>query len=130
MYDNIGAKIKILAIVIAVLGAISSLIGGIILFINDMVERGFIAIIGGVVLSWISTWVLYGFGELIIKTTEIADNTAKPVVIKTTNTNIPIYAQPQTCKPKKIADLEALVEIGMITQEEFEQQKKQFLDER
>ena len=29
-----------------------------------------------VLLSWISSWLLYGFGELIEKTTEIAKNTA------------------------------------------------------
>ena len=80
MYTNIGAKIKVLAKVLAWIGIIGSAIyGGFIIgtaesFYGILIGIAYI-VIGGVA-SWISSWVLYGFGELIEKTTEIADNTA------------------------------------------------------
>lgn len=67
MYDNIGSKIKTLAQVVFIIMAVISIISGVlILFI---VNYGFI--IGiltagiGVLLSWVGTFFLYGFGQLI-----------------------------------------------------------------
>ena len=89
MYNNIGAKIKVLAQVIAWIGIIGSMIAGVIymrgfvMITQDSggealvgVLEGFGIMIGGFLLSWISSWFMYGFGELIEKTTEIAKNTS------------------------------------------------------
>lgn len=70
MYDNIGSKIKTLAKVIFIIIASLSLIAGVlILFI---VDNGFIIgilTVGiGVLLSWVGTFFLYGFGQLIENT--------------------------------------------------------------
>ena len=37
---------------------------------------GFLSLIGGTLFSWISSWFLYGFGELIETNAQIAKNTA------------------------------------------------------
>lgn len=71
MYDNIGEKIKGLSVTTAVLTAFASIITGIVfmceggsLFISGLL----IAVIGSFG-AWVSSWLLYGFGELIVQTT-------------------------------------------------------------
>lgn len=70
MYDNIGSKIKTLAQVVFIIMAVISIISGIIIIFSD--DGAFI--IGiltagiGVLLSWIGTFFLYGFGQLIENT--------------------------------------------------------------
>ena len=81
MYKNIGAKIKVLAKAIAWIGILISLIVGVIFIIADGgwfdIEFfiGIGVLVGGSLLSWVSSWFMYGFGELIVKTTEIANFT-------------------------------------------------------
>lgn len=86
MYKNIGQKMEILAKIIAWIGIAGSVVLGILyitssaeswgLFATD-VALGILIIIGGSLISWISSWTLYGFGVLITKVSEIAANTAK-----------------------------------------------------
>ena len=78
MFENIGSKIKALAKVICWVGIILSLIIGIIMLASsgDVGSGvGLIVIIVGCLGSWIGSFFTYGFGELIEKTTEIAENT-------------------------------------------------------
>jgi hypothetical protein len=92
MFNNIGGKIKTLAKVIAWIGIIISIIAGVAGCVqaqdNVLASAGtqvlisICIIIVGSLLSWISSWTLYGFGELIEKTTEIARNTAATSVQK------------------------------------------------
>lgn len=77
MFSNVGEKIRRLATVICWAGIISSLLGAIAFWaIGDiLVLVGFIVLIMGSLLSWVGSFILYGYGELIEKTTEIARNT-------------------------------------------------------
>lgn len=79
MFENIGRKIKTLAKVICLIGIIISLINGIVIFIARPgavgIAVGFVVIIVGCLGSWIGSFFTYGFGELIVKTTKIAENT-------------------------------------------------------
>ncbi len=84
MYANVGGKIKGLAKVMAWVGIIASIILG----ISTMVMAGqsyyaMPGILSGLVImvlgslgAWISSWVLYGFGEVVEKVSEIARNTS------------------------------------------------------
>lgn len=65
MFDNIGDKIKTLAVVITVLGIIASFVSGLVLLFSNMVLVGILTMIFGSISAWISSFVLYGFGELI-----------------------------------------------------------------
>ena len=67
MFENIGEKIKNLAKIIAILGIAVSVIYGIYFMVNGREFLGYgltVALVGSL-LSWISSFFAYGFGELI-----------------------------------------------------------------
>ena len=88
-YDNIGRKIKKMAKVFAIIEAVLFAIGGLWLMylglfdygIEDggfaMFLAGAMVIVGGAFIAWVSTWMVYGFGEIIDKLTAIENNTKK-----------------------------------------------------
>ena len=87
MYDNIGRKIKGLAKAIFIAQGISMAITGIVLMCidEDLILYGILSLILGPVLAWISSWLLYGFGEIIDKLCDIEQNTGlirKPSELK------------------------------------------------
>ena len=65
LYSNIGRKIKILAKVIAFMGTIGCIICGCIFAFLKILSLSLFCIIGGPLLSWISSFTLYGFGVLV-----------------------------------------------------------------
>ena len=67
MFKNIGDKIKSLAEVICILGIISSFVIGCILMAIDLdfFLKGILTIVLGSLASWIGSFVLYGFGQLV-----------------------------------------------------------------
>lgn len=73
MYDNIGGKIKGLAKWVCIIGSIIMAISGMVCMGlgEDFIPVGILLLILGPVLCWISSWILYGFGELIEKTSNI-----------------------------------------------------------
>ena len=75
MYDNIGEKIKGLAKVMFIVEAIAAVIGGIVLLGDEFLAIGLLTLFLGPVVAWISSWLLYGFGELIDNVCRIAANT-------------------------------------------------------
>lgn len=81
MYSNIGSKIKTVASAFAIIGIIGSVILGMVLLSTGasgrepnipMIIIGFVVMIIGSLLSWLGSLGLYGFGELVEKTSEIA----------------------------------------------------------
>lgn len=70
MFNNIGGKIKGLAQVICWIGIVAFAILGIRLISedDDLVVLGFVIMVIGGVMSWVSSFVLYGFGQLIENT--------------------------------------------------------------
>ena len=73
-YNNIGEKIKGLAIASFIVEAIGAVITGIILVANEE-AYGILIVLFGPIVAWVSSWLLYGFGELISKTCDIEQNT-------------------------------------------------------
>lgn len=76
MFDNIGKKIKGLATIICWIGIVASIFGGFgvwVAFSNGPGGLLFFLVIAGVgsLFSWIGSFVLYGFGELIDKVANI-----------------------------------------------------------
>lgn len=74
MFNNIGGKIKALASIFTWIGIIISLIIGLLFIFADshVVVIGILIIIIGSLMSWISSWLLYGFGDLIENSSIIA----------------------------------------------------------
>ena len=77
MFENIGNKIKTLATVLTILGMAFSAVLALVMCSNGRIGAGLLVLFLGFVFSWIGSFCLYGFGELIEKTTEIAQNTGK-----------------------------------------------------
>lgn len=72
MYDDIGEKIKKFAITTFLIEAIGAIITGIVLIFIGAIDgdtpiliAGLITIFFGPIVAWISSWILYGFGQLI-----------------------------------------------------------------
>ena len=68
MYYDIGRKIKTLAKAICWIGIICSIIGGIVMLATmgkPGVLPGILTIILGALFSWVGSFVLYGFGEMV-----------------------------------------------------------------
>ena len=67
MYDNIGGKIKGLAKSMFIVEAIGAVITGIVLLAtnDDLIFEGLLTLFCGPIIAWVSSWVLYAFGELV-----------------------------------------------------------------
>ena len=88
MFNNIGEKIKTLATIITILGIIASVISGIAFIVYSIVEAydvsrlvagiilGVLTMVVGSLISWISSFLLYGFGELIENSTILKEKFA------------------------------------------------------
>ncbi len=79
MFNNIGRKIKILAQVICWIGIICSVVLGVVIMAteDDLPVLGFVLMLIGPVVSWVSSFVLYGFGQLIENTERLPLNAEK-----------------------------------------------------
>ena len=119
MFNNIGKKIKILTKISCWIGIVLFVIVGIVTWVyiaNEMYDFWmgallFILIsIVGSFFSWIGSFCIYGFGELIEKTCEIAENTYGNEI------KSGIQKKSDIERKKK---LEKLREQNLITEEEY-----------
>lgn len=69
LFDNIGRKLQTLAKILFVVGIIASIVYALILFRasfgNDALVLGVLVLVGGILGSLISSWLLHGFGEIV-----------------------------------------------------------------
>ena len=102
MFNNIGRKIKCVAEIGCWMGIMISLILGIWLIVKSadwhpvFIVIGVGAILFGCLGAWIGSFCLYGFGELIDKTTEIASNTSSLKTINKSTTKVTTKAISKT----------------------------------
>ena len=75
MFDNIGKKIKTLTKVVCWIGMILTLALGIVLVAvySNNVAIGIPIMVGGPLLCWIGSFLMYGFGELVDRTMSIEE---------------------------------------------------------
>ena len=113
MYEKIGSKIKILAKVMFFIGSFGSIMAGVAFMIdkNEFNFIGIIILVVGIILSLATSWILYGFGELIEKTSFIATHVYSSKNQKKENINI-------DCN--RINEFEKLRFNGLISEEEFQ----------
>ena len=114
MYDNIGGKIKGLAKATFIVEAIATVITGIALMASDedMIPVGLLVMVVGPIVAWVSSWLLYGFGELIDKTCDIARNTYGGERKSEAQSKVDY---------ERISKIEKLRSQGLITEEEYQQ---------
>ena len=85
MFNNIGRKIKTFAKVMCWIGIISSVLAGLVMIAASFSGRaatagilmGIAVALVGSLISWVGSFMLVGFGELVENTAEIAANTRK-----------------------------------------------------
>lgn len=107
--------------VLAWIGIIACFIIGIVLISNDedTVFIGFLTMILGSLVSWVSSFVLYGFGELVENSDILVSNKNK---INGSSDVCPI------CNNKTNQNTEVLKkwrEQGLITEEEYQSKKSE-----
>lgn len=114
MYENIGGKIKGLAKAVFVIETIITVIAGFILIAmdEDLSLLGFFLLIVGPLISWLLSLLLYGFGELIDKASEIERNTRSGEKKSETQARI---------DSERVNKIEKLRSQGLITEEEYQQ---------
>lgn len=114
MYDNIGEKIKGLAKAIFIVESIAAVIAGIALMASDedLIPIGLLVLVLGPVVAWVSSWLLYGFGELIDKTCDIERNTRGGERKSEAQSKV---------DSERIRKIERLRSQGLITEEEYQQ---------
>lgn len=82
MFSNIGGKIKNLAMVLCGIGISGSVLLGILLISNRAAVPGIIFMIVGSLFSWVGSFVLYGFGQLVENSDRMASNAAKSFALQ------------------------------------------------
>jgi hypothetical protein len=110
LYENIGGKIKRMAYIIFWVFAIVSVVGGLVV-LSESPIAGIVIMIVGPLVAWISTFLLYGFGELIESNQIIAQNLSRAAHKQ------PFYTQKSDTGT---AEIEKLREQGLITEEEYQ----------
>ena len=100
LYSNIGGKIKSWAIAIFVLEALAAIIWGFSLLGNELFLAGVLVLIVGPIVSWISSWLLYAFGELVEKTVENEANTSAILKLLNNQAKAPKAVIPQAVAPQ------------------------------
>lgn len=120
MYDNIGKKIKGLAKWTAIVEMISCFIAGIVMIIedDDLILIALPIILFGPIIAWVSSWLIYGFGELIDKTCDIENHT-RNIERNTRGNRAPMSNVQSTIEDERLKKLEQLRRDGLITEEEY-----------
>ena len=148
MFKNISDKIKAVAEIICFIGILISLFSGFASILKEEILLGILVIILGSLSSWIGTLALYGLGELIensqtiielleqeTKNENIPNNipmseVLKPVQLSESDYNYDNNVKDDIIKKMikgKISTLEKWRKEGIITDEEFNEKKKELL---
>jgi hypothetical protein len=75
MFENVGPKIKVVSMTFAILGIISSFVGGGAIIGNGKIGLGVVIIVIGSLLSWIGSLAMIGLAEIIENTYETKEYT-------------------------------------------------------
>ena len=128
LYDRIGLKIKILAVSSFIVEAVGAFITGLVFLLDSGFEEAWWALlimILGPVVAFVGSWMLYGFGEIIDKLTEIERNTGlayKPDEVKRE------YVQEERAKYE--AEEQAKIELETQKLREAEEKARREADEK
>ena len=107
MFENLGAKIKLLAIISTIAGIIISIVIGFVFISHVFLLRGFLVMVVGCFLSWIGSFTSYAIGEtlentekLLYKTQELLSKPSTPPHPQ--STIVKEQTQPSTIEIKPI----------------------------
>ena len=113
MYDNIGGKIKGLAKATFIVEAIAAIIVGIVLLVETDEWWCALILFCGPIVAWVSSWLLYGFGEIIDELCDIEHNTGmimKPSELKKARNHHESETKSRNCQERLKKQKEAIAE--------------------
>ena len=116
MFDNIGKKIKTLTKVVCWIGMISTLALGIVLVAvdDDNVAFGIPIMVGGPLLCWLGSFLMYGFGELVDRTMSIEE-----MMRGGKGSAGSSYSGNSAASMRRQDELKRLLNLGLITEAEY-----------
>ena len=113
LYSNIGRKIKKFAVISFVVLSVISLLCCVIFLFGEDLRPFALPLLFAPVLFYFSSWMMYGFGEIIDRVACIEQNTKKSDVAPEASADQTNY--------EKIKRLKSLLDRGVITQEEYDE---------
>ena len=121
MFQNIGKKIKTLAVVVCWIGIAGSVIGGIVMCAvgadlsggDLLIGLGLPLIFLGPLFSWIGSFVLYGYGDMITRIRRIEKKLYGQENEEEEKSN-------SAGKDDRLAKLQSLKDQNLISEEEYE----------
>ena len=125
MFNNIGGKIKTLAVVLCIIGMVASLITALVLwsqssYRSDNTAAGLLTLVGGCLVSWVSSFFTYGFGQLIEYAKSI-DEKLNGVPAKQAGNQV------KQAESLKEAPLKQWLDEGLITEEEYNKKNRRMI---
>ncbi len=130
MFRRIGRKIKGVVKILFWIEVAAIYIVGLV-FIVPTSGLSILYAIGGILVAWISSWLIYGFGEIIDKLCDIEENTRGFGVILASQAGENVHGLEMVSEPQagRISPEQALCELkeklvsGQISQEEYHAQR-------
>ena len=104
MFKNPGDKIKGLAVANFFIDCLAAVIGGIVLICDDYGWVGFVTIVGGLFIAYVTALLLYGFGELIENSSYLKPKEKEPEILPHFNksaTQPSVQQQPKAVTPQQ-----------------------------
>jgi hypothetical protein len=117
MYNNIGNKIKTFAKISFYVMAILLFTTGLVLLIDTEAWPYAILMVFGPIVSWISSWMLYAYGELVERATSI-DSGINEINTKLSQAHPKGYDSNYV--NERLATIERLRQKNLITEEEYQ----------
>ena len=116
MFRHIGKKVKLLAQIIFWLGILGSLGAGVYLYLTKVFELLYCILIGvgGCVVFWLCSWVLYAIGDTHVKLERLEDKLIpKPAYMNYLSENNPKRGQCEICgKTTDLVDAKIVDQLG------------------
>ena len=100
MFSHIGRKVKGLAVALCTIGMIGSVAAGVTLYLTKLMDLiPCIAIgVGGLVVSWLGSWVLYCIGDTHVKIERLENKLIpKPAYAEYLSANAPARGACEIC---------------------------------
>ncbi len=129
LFNQIGVKIKIFAQWCFIVEAVGSVITGIGLLFDEFILAGLLTMLCGPIVAWVSSWILYGFGELVDA------NMQQKEYLKRLNVAVQALAEPSLLKKaeeqaQREAEAKAKRESAARTKREADEKAKREAEER
>lgn len=116
MYNNVGQKIKGVAIGLFLSEAVGAIVSGIALMATDedFILLGILLLVVGPFVAYLMSLFVYGFGELIEKTADVAEKAqfnpqknVKKATKESKKKEVQAYIKVEKAEPKEIEEIPA-----------------------